>query len=368
MSIYIVLLSIFMIISIESHTLYSVEETYKKGIQAYKKEHWTECSQWLEESLHLYKLYKSITINCRLSCKTKYYNYKPFSNGPNEDLKTYEVLFNRRNCLHLCQEKRFRNNHLNNDISDTTLYHMQNRIPYEYLHLCYYQTHNLQRAASAAVTFLTLHPNDIEMRQNLEKYLNKPDVKEEEVVDLEKETFLVLFDKALEFYRKNIWNKTVNNLEEAIINYMIWEENCRLECEHQPTHEWSSEFIEIISNYVASYLQCQQNCQDKLKSIEYDSGVHFLAEILNYLQISYYHLNDFEKAAKSTATYLALIPDDDDMLHNKEIYTSLVNTDAFIENSDVINYLKRDNHEKELLKLFYQGNNHNDDISQTRLQ
>ncbi|XP_059051085.1 cartilage-associated protein-like [Achroia grisella] len=358
MSVYIILFFVIhKVVFSDSYNLSSVDETYIKGYQAYSKEHWEECTEWFQESLYLFKLYKTIIINCRIKCKNQY--QKPVLNDLHDDLKTYEVLFNRGHCLYKCQEKEFKNNNLNSDISTTILHNMQNRKPYQYLHVCYYQTHDVQSAASAAATFLALQPDDIEMKQHLQTYLNKPSVKREEVVDLEKEHYAILFDRALNFYKQSIWDKTIDNLEEAILEYIFWEENCRVECEHQSKREEEqSELIIVMSNYIVSYLECRQSCQNNLKLIEYDSGVHFLADMLNYLQICYYHLNDFKKAAKSTATYLALMPDDDDMLHNKEIYSTLVQSEDFIENADIINYLKRDNQEKELLKLFDQGYNH----------
>ncbi|KAM3967639.1 cartilage-associated protein [Aphomia sociella] len=348
--------TISIVIFSESHKLSSIEETYKKGVLAYSKEDWAECSQLFEESLHLYKLYKSIVINCRLTCKNEH--NKPLSSDSYiNDLKIYEALINRRNCLMKCHDNEFANNYLNNDISNNMLETMQNKNAYEYLHMCYYQTHNLQRAASSAATFLASNPDNKQMKSNLETYLKKSDVNEAEVVDLEKEYYIVLFDRAIKFYNNNIWNKAVYDMEEAIVNYLIWEDNCRLECERQPEQELSPEFVITITNNIASYLQCQQSCQDKLKLIKYDSGVHYLAEMLNYLQICYYHLEKIEKAAISTATYLALMPNDADMLHNKEIYSTLVDSDSFTERSDIIQYLKRDQYEKELLKLFQQKNN-----------
>lgn len=340
---------------VESKVSSSIDKAYKKGVSAYSGERWTECITQFEESLYLYKLYKSVVVNCRLKCKSESYDTQIKENI--EDLKTFEKFLTARNCLLKCQEKGFDDVRVSSDVPESTIFNMKARKPYEYLHLCYYQIYALQKAASAAYTFLLASPEDESMKNNLKYYSEQPEVDINEVVDLESEDYLVLFHLGLKSYKKNNWAETVASMEEVLTDYMSSENICRAECERQPEQESSSEFVLTMANNIAALLHCQQHCQEKLKSLEYNSGIEFIADVLNYLQISYYHLDRFEDAAKAVASYLALMPSDEDMLENKKMYSTLTDAKSFTERSNIIYYKTRDSYEKQLIQLFHQENN-----------
>ncbi|XP_028156239.1 cartilage-associated protein-like [Ostrinia furnacalis] len=338
--------------SVESKVLSSIDKVYKKGVSAYSGERWTECITQFEESLYLYKLYKSVAVNCRLKCRAE--PYETYIKENIEDLKIYEKFLNKRKCLLKCLEKGFDDVRVSSDVHESTLFNIQARKPYEYLHLCYFQMYAFQKAASAAYTFLIANPKDETMKNNLKYYSEQPEVDINEVVDLESEDYKVLYHLGLKSYKKNNWAETVASMEEVLTDYMSSENVCRAECERQPEQESTSEFVLTVSNNVASLLHCHQHCQEKLKSLEYNSGIEFLADVLNYLQISYYHLDRFEDAAKAVASYLALMPDDEDMLENKKMYSTLTDAKSFSERETIIYYMNRDLYEKKLIELFHQ--------------
>lgn len=350
------LFSLCLVLSVcHSLKLLSLQKTYEKGVRAYSNEKWSECIYQFEESLHLYKLYKSVTVNCRMKCNSQ--SDVSVIKENIGDLKLYETFFLRKDCLIRCLNREFENLHLQKALDDSVLHNMQERKPYEYLHICYFQMFALQKAASAAHTHLIAHPDDKTMAANLKYYLEQPEVDINEVVDLESDDYVVLFKLGLKAYSKNNWAETVANMEEVLNDYFSTEYICRVECEHQPEQEWASEFFVGMSNNIAALLHCQQQCQDKLKPLHYDSGVEFIADVLNYIQISYYKLDRLNDAAKAVASYLALLPYDEDMLANRQIYSSLTDETAFTERSEIIYYYKRDAYEKNLINLFHQGNN-----------
>lgn len=333
-----------------------VEKTYNKGIKAYAGERWSECISMFEESLHLYKLYKGMILNCRLKCNTR--NYIPNIKENIEDLIIYEKFFNKRNCLTECREQSFEDAQLLKHLEEYILHNMKARKPYEYLHMCYFQMNALPKAASATYTYLVAHPNDETMKHNLKYYINQPEVDVNEVVDLLIEDYMTHYNLGRKAYNKKNWVDTITHMEEVLRDYFSSENSCRMECEHQSEQEQSLEFLITISNNMASLLHCYQLCQEKLKIMNYNSGVEFVADILNYLQISFYKLNKYEEAAKTLSSYLVLLPNDEDMLANKKIYSKLVDETAFINRSDIVYYYKRDNYEKMLLQMFH-GENKN---------
>lgn len=334
--------------------LSSIDVVYNKGVDAYSKERWTECIVQFEGSLHLYKVYRSILVNCRLKCKSENHKH-PFTENI-EDLKIFEFFLMMKDCLHQCQKQGFEDAHMFSNVSDTILSSMQQRKPYAYLHLCYYQMNALHKAASAAYTYLTANPEDERMKRNVEYYIEQPEVNIKEVNDLESEDYQTLYKLGKQAYGKNKWGETIANMEETLTDYLTWENFCRAECEHQSEQEWSPEFMISISNNILPVLVCRQECQNKLKPL-YTSGVEFLADLLNYLQISYYRMDRLEDAAKGVASYLSLLPNDEDMLANMNIYKTLVDKKKFVERSDIVHYLKRDKYEKRLLNFFHKTDN-----------
>ncbi|XP_068626658.1 cartilage-associated protein-like [Battus philenor] len=328
----------------------SIEKIYKKGVDAYAGERWSECISKFEESMHLFKLYRSILINCNLKC-----NSQPWISEVEEieDLKIFAKFLITRLCVTKCQDDGFKEAHLDNLVSESTKHNMKFKKPFEYLHICYFQMNALPKAANAAYTYLVANPNDTKMKKNLEYYINQPEVDINEVIDLDSEDYMMLYKRGLQEYYFKKWAETVANMEEALTDYLSWENMCRAECQHQSELEWSHEFTVTVTNYMMALLMCKQNCQEELKLLHFNSGNEFLADILNYLQISYYNLGRVEDAAKSVETYLLLMPKNEEMLSNKMIYSTLTEKNNFVNRSDITYYFKRDKYEKHILNVFY---------------
>ncbi|XP_053620501.1 prolyl 3-hydroxylase 1-like [Plodia interpunctella] len=348
------LLLIFSFINLSVCENISLEEVYKKGIKSYSRKDWSDCVIQFEETITLYKLCKNIILNCRHKCKSQ--PHQNLVQDDFEDLKFYENVFFISNCIMVCQETEFSRVSLKIDISDYVLTKMINLEPYEYLQVCYYQTNQLKKAASAAATYLIFHPDDSIMRSNLQQFMRLAKLSPDEIVHLEAEQYTLLYDLAMKSYSKKDWLETVEHLENSVKKYLSSEESCRAECQKLPEQEWSSELMITLSNAIAALIHCQQKCQKRLKSVGYISGIDFLSEALNYLQICYYNLDKIQEAAEATASFLLLKPDDEVMLENKEIYSNFTEPEAFVVRSEIQYYLKRDNYEKELLELYVHKN------------
>lgn len=327
----------------------SIDKAFTKGASAYSGERWSECIAQFEEAIHLYKLYKSVCTNCRLKCNSNLEN--PIVKDNIEDLKMYETFVKRNDCVTKCKESGFNELEIDDNISEYTLNSMQNRTPYQYIHICYFQMYNLPKAASAAYTYLAKHPTDPEMIHNLEYYAKQPEVDKNEITDLEGNDYVTLHRIGLKAYGLNNWEETIAAMEEVLIDYILSENSCRAECDHLSDHEPSSEFVIVVTRYIKSILQCKQSCQKYVQSMNYDSGNELLADVLNYLQISYYHTGRYVNAAKALQSYLLISPDDEDMLKNKKFYSDLVNEEDFIERSEITQYYKRNEYETKLLNF-----------------
>ncbi|XP_075975092.1 cartilage-associated protein-like [Anticarsia gemmatalis] len=342
----------------------SLDQTYEKGLKAYTEERWSRCIEKFEESLHIYRLYRSVEFNCRLKCNAVKFERRVEENI--DDLQIYEAYFNKRNCINSCRKTGYAGVNLKSNPEEFYINAMQAKKPYGYLHICYHQMNMNMKAASAAYTYLVAHPDDEIMLANVKFYTEQPQVDPNEIVDYEGDDYVLLYSLGKESYEKKNWAETVASMEEVIKDYISSENICRVECERQPGQEWSSEFVITLSNNMASLLHCRQHCQDKLKIMKYKSGVEFLADILNYLQISYYNLEKNDLAAEAVASGLVLLPEDEDMLANDKFYTELTKKKATASRSDVEYYFKRDKYEKDLLRFFHKENKDKVDPDSTK--
>lgn len=324
----------------------SINSIYTKAVKAYKDDNWSTCINYLDEVLHLYKLHRSVTNNCRHKCLSSAdaVNVKEKI----EDLKFFEIVFKRQNCFKHCLEKDFNAVKLLPEINQDIHFDLRSRLPYKYLHRCYYKIDDYPKAASAAYTYLVQNKHDADV-DSLKFYMTKLS-NPNDFIDFLSNDYIHLFNIGREAYAMGNWGETIAAMEEVLTDYFSAENNCRAECEEYPKYDWSPNFSVTLSNNIANLLQCYQNCQRVLQSHEFSSGVNFIAEVLNYLQICYFHSERYKEAAMAVESILLMHPNDEDQIENKKLY-SQVSTDTFVDRPDIFFYYKRDSYEKYLLSL-----------------
>lgn len=329
----------------------SINVIYKNGVDAFTNNRWAECVEHFEEVLHLYKQYKSIWVNCRLKCRSQ--PIMTDSKEQVEDLNVFEIFIERKKCLMDCVDKGFHDVKLNKEINYKILAVLKDRQIYKYMQMCYYKIDDLPKAASTAYTYLVNNPYDTDMVNKLQFYVVQPEVNIKDIIDIESDYFLDLYKIGKIAYDNGNWGEVIAAMEECISDYLLVENSCRAECEDFEDQERSSEFIVRITENIKKLLHCKQKCQNKVKILKFDTGAKFIADVLNYLQISYYHSDRVNDAATAVSSYLLMFPDDEDMIENKQIYSTLVNKESFIHRPDIFFFYKRDIYEKHLLNRLH---------------
>lgn len=109
---------------------------YERGVEAYLDNRFEECVANLEAAVESYRAYTRKLQNCRILCKDEAENSEPLHTVNVEDLRFYEKAIRNTLCLIECQKKsRVLDFYLNRATSDV----FEERKPYEYLHICYFQ-------------------------------------------------------------------------------------------------------------------------------------------------------------------------------------------------------------------------------------
>lgn len=111
---------------------------YEKGVEAYLESNYNECVLNFEKAIEKYRSYTKRLRNCRMSCNEEAENSELLYSIDLENLQFYEKTLRNTLCVLRC---RFEDGQLFGiyNINAETENLFENRKPYEYLHICYYQ-------------------------------------------------------------------------------------------------------------------------------------------------------------------------------------------------------------------------------------
>ncbi|KAK9872974.1 hypothetical protein WA026_020322 [Henosepilachna vigintioctopunctata] len=222
-------------------------EVYEKGVEAYLDNKFQECVSYLENALVKYREYSKTLLNCRLKCRDEAEQSKPLNDIDIENLLFFEKILKNTLCLVKCKTTSTLNTEKYN-INEELEHVFENRKPYEYLHLCYFQVKDLQKAASAAFTYLISHPEDKTMLATLKYYSSFDGVDMNEIVNYEARDYVYLYSHGAAAYEKKDWKSVINNMEESLTDFLQAGEECRAQCEGPFDHGWLPDFVPSIAS------------------------------------------------------------------------------------------------------------------------
>lgn len=327
-------------------------DLYEKGVEAYLENDFESCANYFEQALQKYHLYMDKLLYCRIKCKEEAEMSFPLFKVDIEHLMFYERAIKNTLCILKCK-KRYADIFGDFNINPETEQLFDDRKPYEYLHLCYYQTKQMQKAANAAFTYLVSHPDDKIISSNLKSYSEMEEVNMKKIVNHEAENYVYLYVHGTDAYEKEDWESVVHYMEESLVEYLHSEEKCRAKCEGPYDPGWFPDFIPSISNHFTYSLNCKRKCSQKLSSLNGEIYPDLVASHYHYLQFAYFKLKRLKETCRSVASYLLFYPEDETMLSNMEYYRSLpkVQNDYFKPYDEAIRYMQREKYETKLLSF-----------------
>lgn len=111
------------------------EKLYDLGMDAYKGEKWTKCSEFFQNAIDDYHFYKNTVIDCRLKCKDN-----TSEQSLDSFLSTFHVILERSNCLRRCKKKKL-GNRSEEEIALSVDKKFEDRTPYNYMQFCYFKVY-----------------------------------------------------------------------------------------------------------------------------------------------------------------------------------------------------------------------------------
>ncbi|XP_059811485.1 prolyl 3-hydroxylase 1 isoform X1 [Hypanus sabinus] len=231
------------------------------------------------------------------------------------------------------------------------------RVPYNYLQICYYKTGQLDKAVAAAQTFLEANPDHEEMLENLEMYRRMEGVTAEDFKDLEPQEYWECYRKGSALLEGGRYAESAGQLEAAVSHYLSALDHCRAQCEG-PIHvqdrsslKYPPHLHEAIADHFVQVLKCRQECVSELSNRR-GPPRDLLPSAFDLLRYAYHRAGDYEQAVQCSRTFLLFRPADPTVRHDLDFYRSQLGAeraDRLGSREEVRAHVERSLLEKQLL-------------------
>jgi hypothetical protein len=219
----------------------------------------------------------------------------------------------------------------------------EERKPYDFLQLCYYQTGKHQAAASAAYTNLAVNPevSPVPSLPSLRPrrcgrtvpttrrcpgwpgrrwWIWRPRCMAVPCPTPCPQAWVGPYLAGRAHYAQEDWGPMVEAMEESLKLYLRDEEECRLACDKPFDQKWYPDFTSSVANHFTFCLKCRRNCPENLNNLNGEFTEDLVATFYHHLQFGYYHLGQAGRAAAAARSFLLLLPDHGDMQGNLAYY------------------------------------------------
>ncbi|KAM6417999.1 prolyl 3-hydroxylase 3 [Pluvialis apricaria] len=331
---------------------------YADGVRAYFARDWGRAAELLQRALHSYAGLRAARRACRAACRREAaFLGGPPAAGPWEAALFGRVL-QRADCLQHCLGLRLGAAPSAHRASLAIRRDFEQREPYNYLQVAFFQLKKLDQAVSAAHTFFVANPQHLQMREDIEKYRRMSGVKSDNFRDLEATPHWEAYEAGVQHYNADEYLQAVARLEESLTEALSALEECRALCEgpweddDDKEEEMQPGLYEAIAAHYIQVLKCRQQCVLEIatKPGRISATEDFIPSHLDLLQFAYDQVGNQALAAECAASYLLFYPTDEPMLERMKQYRTELGEDAAVAARESIqHYVQRSLMEKKLL-------------------
>lgn len=304
--------------------------TYSLALEHYEGESWREAVRLLEHSLRLHRLLRDSEAACGRECGLqgtagtpepeegwRWETTEPLE-GWHRELLLFRRLLHTAVCLRKCKQglPAFQVTYPGRD----TLRDFQRREPYQYLHYALFKANKIEKAVSAAHTYLQKNPKHEMTLRYMNYYKSLLDV-DEFLIDIEAHAYEAIFVKAVKSYNSGDFSSSTAGMEQALSEYYKAYENCLAGCAGSYEVKEMKDFYPAIADLFVDVLRCKVDCETNLTPNVGGFFVEkFVATMYHYLQFAYYKLNDIKNAVQCVSSYILFDSKDDVMQRNLVYY------------------------------------------------
>ncbi|NXS51577.1 P3H3 hydroxylase, partial [Brachypteracias leptosomus] len=333
---------------------------YADGVRAYFARDWGRAAELLQRALHNYAGLRAARRACRAACRREvaFLGGSPGS-GPWEAALFGRVL-QRADCLQYCLGRRLGAAPSAHRASRTIRRDFEQREPYNYLQVAFFQLKKLDQAVSAAHTFFVANPQHLQMREDIEKYRRMSGVKLDNFRDLEAMPHWEEYEAGMQHYNADEYLQAAARLEKSLTEALSALEECHALCEgpwededkEEEEEEMQHGLYEAIAAHYIQVLKCRQQCilEIATKPGRISATEDFIPSHLDLLQFAYNQVGNQTLAAECAASYLLFYPTDEPMLEKMKQYrTELGEDTAVTARESIQHYVQRSLMEKKLI-------------------
>uniref|UniRef100_A0A8B9QZ47 procollagen-proline 3-dioxygenase n=1 Tax=Anas platyrhynchos TaxID=8839 RepID=A0A8B9QZ47_ANAPL len=306
---------------------------YADGVRAYFARDWGRAAELLQRSLHSYAGLRAARRSCRASCRRE----AAFL-GRSAGLR-------RADCLQHCLGGRLGAAPSAHRASLAVRRDFEQREPYNYLQVAFFQLKKLDQAVSAAHTFFVANPQHLQMREDMEKYRRMSGVKADNFRDLEAAPHWEAYEAGVQHYNADEYLQAVDRLEESLREALSALEECRALCEgpleeeeEEEEEEMQPGLYEAIAAHYIQVLKCRQQCVLDIatKPGRISATEDFIPSHLDLLQFAYDQVGNQALAAECAASYLLFYPTDEPVLEKMKQYQTELGEDTTVTAREVV--------------------------------
>ncbi|KAL4657768.1 synaptonemal complex protein SC65-like [Arapaima gigas] len=329
-----------------------LDSAYGYALDQYAAHNWKESLRFLELSLRLHRLLRDSETFCSRNCSAAGGEREPaLADG---ELRVLGHVLRRASCVKTCKKNLpvFAVSYPSKGVLDA----FEKREPYRYIQYAHYQLNNLEKAVSAAHTFLQKNPNDPFITKNMNYYKTLFDV-EEYLIDHEEQPYEGLFLKAVKLFNSGDFSTSIRDMEQAASEYFNAFDLCLATCEGSYELSEMRDFFPSLAAIFTEALRCKVNCEANLTPNVGGFFVEkFVATMYHYLQFAYYKLNDVQNAAPCAASYMLFDPSDEVMKQNIVYYRFYreqwgLQESHFQPRPEALKYFNQTTMQKEMLRF-----------------
>lgn len=332
--------------------LMPLDTAYGYALDHYGAQNWRDSISYLELSLRLHRLLKDSEAFCSQNCSHVSRDHDELFQDTSLRIMRHFLL--RASCLKACKKNFpvFSEAYPKRETLDA----FERRDPYRYLQYAYYQLNYLEKAVSAAHTFLQRNPGDSSLSKNMNYYKSLFDV-EEYLVDLEEKLYEGTFLKAVKLFNTGDFSTSAFNMEQAATEYFKSYDLCLASCEGSYELTEFKDFFQTLADLYVDMLRCKMQCEGALTPNVGGFFVEkFVATMYHYMQFAYYKLNDVRSAAPCAASYMLFDPSDEVMQKNMVYYKFYreqwgLEDSNFLPRPEAVRYFNQTNKQKEMLEF-----------------
>lgn len=326
------------------------DELYADAKHAYNLEKWGEAVSLFEKAIADYKHEKDVKIHCKRNCRDKYRASSSSLNFMKDlELDYYRYTIYSHKCSQQCREKYLGKR---TKVSLTVKKDFESRMTYAYLQFAYHKVGRNIDAARAAYTCTEIQAQDESMADNVKIYKSMPGIEEAGIYSLEPTLHQENYFNSAKLYEAEEWEEAIQGFEDALKEYFIAYENCKIMCEEEREQNKILSRSGLFGVHV-DVLQCCTQCPDQLRKVKGIYVKSYLARHFNYLQMSYFKVEKLWEAASCAASFLLFEPDEDTMIDNLRYFKHALGHDSIkiTARKEAIKYYKETAIERKLLQM-----------------